>query len=126
VNGMGLSGATKRVADHARSIVQLELRLAVTEMKRKAVALAGGIGLTLTAGLFGLFGLMFGLAAGAAALTLVLSVWLALLVICGGLFLLAGVLAVVGVGLLSKGAKPIPEQALEEAQLTREALQDGK
>ncbi|HZS30884.1 MAG TPA: phage holin family protein [Gaiellaceae bacterium] len=123
---MGLSGATKRVADHARSIVQLELRLAVTEMKRKAVALAGGIGLTLTAGLFGLFGLMFGLAAGAAALTLVLSVWLALLVICGGLFLLAGVLAVVGVGLLSKGAKPIPEQALEEAQLTREALQDGK
>lgn len=126
MNGMGLSGATKRVADHARSIVQLELRLAVTEMKRKAVALAGGIGLTLTAGLFGLFGLMFGLAAGAAALTLVLSVWLALLVICGGLFLLAGVLAVVGVGLLSKGAKPIPEQALEEAQLTREALQDGK
>jgi hypothetical protein len=123
---MGLSDATKRVADHARSIVQLELRLAVTEMKRKAVALAGGIGLTLTAGLFGLFGLMFGLAAGAAALTLVLSVWLALLVICGGLFLIAGLLAAVGVGLLRKGAKPVPEQAIEEAQLTREVLQDGR
>jgi hypothetical protein len=123
---MGLSDATKRVADHARSIVQLELRLAVTEMKRKAVALAGGIGLTLTAGLFGLFGLMFGLAAGAAALTLVLSVWLALLVICGGLFLIAGLLAAVGVGLLRKAAKPVPEQAIEEAQLTREVLQDGR
>ena len=122
---MGLSGATKRVADHARSIVQLEMRLAITEVKRKAVALAGGIGLTLTAGLFGLFGLMFGLAAGAAALTLVLSVWLALLVMCGGLMLLAGLLAVIGLGLLRKGAKPVPEQAIEEAQLTREVLQDG-
>ena len=123
---MGLSDATKRVADHARSLVQLELRLAVTEMKRKAVALGAGIGLTLTAALFGLFGLMFGLAAGAAALTLVLSVWLALLVICGGLMLVAGLLAAIGVGLLRKGAKPVPEQAIEEAQLTREALQDGR
>lgn len=123
---MGLSDATKRVADHARSLVQLEIRLAVTEMKRKAVALGAGIGLTLTAGLFGLFGLMFGLAAGAAALTLVLSVWLALLVICGGLMLTAGLLAAIGVGLLRKGAKPVPEQAIEEAQLTREALQDGR
>lgn len=122
---MGLSGATKRVADHARSIVQLEVRLAVAEMKRKAIALGAGIGVTLTAALFGLFGLMFGLAAAAAALTLVLSVWLALLVLCGGLMLFAGLLAVIGLGLLRKGAKPVPEQAIEEAQLTREALQDG-
>lgn len=122
---MGLSDATKRVADHARSLVQLELRLAVTEMKRKAIALGAGIGLTLTAGLIGLFGLMFGLAAGAAALTLVLSVWLALLVLAGGLLLCAGVLAAIGISLLRRGARPVPEQAIEEAQLTREALQDG-
>lgn len=122
---MGLSDATKRVADHARSIVQLEIRLAVTELKRKAVALGAGIGLTLTAGVIGLFGVMFGLAAAAAALTLVLQVWLALLVMCGGLVVFAGLLAMIGVGLLRRGAKPVPEQAVEEAQLTREALQDG-
>jgi hypothetical protein len=122
---MGLSDATKRVADHARSLVQLEVQLAVAEMKRKAIALGAGIGLTLTAALFGLFGLMFGLAAGADALTLVLTVWLALLVIAGGLLLFAGLLLAIGLGLLRKGAKPVPEQALEEAQLTKEALQDG-
>ncbi|HLX32176.1 MAG TPA: phage holin family protein [Gaiellaceae bacterium] len=121
----GLTDATKRVADHARSIVQLELRLATAEVKRKLVALGAGIGLTVAAGVIGFFGLVFGLAAGAAALTLVLSVWLALLAICGGLLLFAGLLAMIGIRLLRRGAKPVPEQAIEEAQLTREALQDG-
>ena len=46
----GLSGATKRVADHARSIVQLEIQLAATELKRKVAALAIGIGLGVGAG----------------------------------------------------------------------------
>ena len=123
---MGLSDATKRVADHARSLVQLELRLAITEIKRKLIALGAGIGLTLGAAMFGLFALAFLLAGGTAALTLVLPVWAALLVVGGGLFLVSGLLAGVGVGLLRKGAKPIPEQAIEEAQMTRETLQDGR
>jgi hypothetical protein len=123
---MGLSDATKRVADHARSLVQLEVQLAMTELKRKAVAFGAGIGLTLTAALIGLFALAFALAAGAAALTLVLSVWLSLLIFAGGLFLVTGLLLAIGIGLLRKGAKPVPEQAIAEAQLTREALQDGQ
>jgi hypothetical protein len=123
---MGLSDATKRVADHARSLVQLELRLAVTEMKRKLVALGAGIGLTFAAAIVGFFAFTFALAAGTAALALVLSVWLALLVVAGALFVLTGVLAALGIGMLRKGAKPIPEQAIEEAQMTRETLQDGQ
>jgi hypothetical protein len=122
---MGLSDATKRVADHARSLVQLELRLAVTEIKRKLVALGAGIGLTLAAATFGLLALVFGLAAGTAALALVLPVWAALLVMFGGLFLFSGLLGGIGIAMLRKGAKPIPEQAIEEAQMTRETLQDG-
>ncbi|MGH3008192.1 MAG: phage holin family protein [Gaiellaceae bacterium] len=122
---MGLSDATKRVADHARSLVQLELRLAATEIKRKLIALGAGIGLTLAAATFGLLALVFGLAAGTAALALVLPAWAALLVMFGGLFLCAGLLGGIGIALLRKGAKPIPEQAIEEAQMTRETLQDG-
>src|SRR5437763_7430952 len=122
---MGLSDATRRVTDHARSLVQLELRLAATEMKRKAVALGVGIGLTLAAAVFGLLALAFGLATAAAAIALVLPVWLALLAMFGGLLVVAGLLGAIGLGLLRKGAKPVPEQAIEEAQLTREALQDG-
>lgn len=122
---MGLSDATRRVADHARSLVQLEIQLAITEVKRKAVALGLGIGLTLGAAIFGLIALTFGLAAIAAAIAVALPVWLALLVMFGGLLLLAGILGVLGLASIRKGAPPVPEQAIKEAQLTREALKNG-
>jgi len=121
----GLSTAARRVSEHARSIVQLELRLALAEVKRKAIALAAGIGLTVTAGVLGLFALMFGLAAAAAGIATALPVWAALLVMFGGLILAAGVLGGIGAGLLRKGAKPVPEKAIEEARLTTEALRNG-
>jgi len=125
VNGLGLSGATKRVADHARSIVQLEIRLAATELKRKAAALAIGIGLVGAAALFGLLALLFGLAAATAGIATALPVWLSLLIMFGGLFLLAGILGAIGAAALRKGSKPVPEQAIAEAQLTTEALRNG-
>jgi Putative Actinobacterial Holin-X, holin superfamily III len=125
VNGLGLTGATKRVADHARSFVRLELQLAAAELKRRAAALAAGIALTATAAVLGLTALMFGLAAATAGIAVALPVWLSLLVMFGGLLLLAGMLGGIGVVLLRKGAKPVPEQAIEEAQITTEALRNG-
>ena len=121
----GLSGAARRVADHARPLVKLELELAAAEIKQKVAALAVGIGLVATAAVLGLFGLAFGLAAATAAIATAVSVWLALLIVFGGLFVLAGLLATIGVGLLRKGAPPVPKQALEEARLTTEALRNG-
>ena len=125
MNGLGLSGATKRVADHARSIVQLEIQLAATELKRKVAALAIGIGLGAGAALFGLLAILFGLAAATAGIATALPVWLSLLVMFGGLLLLAGMLGAVGAALLRKGSKPVPEQAIAEAQITAEALRNG-
>ena len=125
MSGLGLSGATKRVADHARSFVQLELQLATAELKRKIAALGVGIGLAGGAAIFALLALCFGLAAAAAGIATALPVWAALLIMGGALFLLAGDLGGVGVVLLRKGAKPVPEQAVQEAQLTTEALRDG-
>jgi hypothetical protein len=124
VNGLGLSGATKRVADHARSIVRLELQLATTELKRRLAAFGLGIALAAAAALFGLVALAFGLAAATAGIAVALPVWLSLLVMFGALLLLAGILGGIGITLLRK-AKPLPEQAIEEAQLTTEALRNG-
>jgi hypothetical protein len=124
VNGLGLSGATKRVADHARSFVRLELQLAASELKRRLAALGLGLALTAGAALFGLIALAFGLAAATAAIATTLSVWLSLLIMFGGLLVVAGVLGGIGVTLLRK-AKPLPEQAIAEAQLTTEALRNG-
>lgn len=122
----GLGGAARLVADKASSIVRLELALAAAEVKKKLAALGFGIAMLAGAAIFIVFGLGFGLATIAAALATVFSTWLALLIVAGGLFVAAAVLAVLGIGRIKQGAPPIPEQAIAEAKLTTEALKNGK
>jgi hypothetical protein len=122
----GLSDAAQRVADHARQFVQLEVQLAMAELKRKAVALGAGAGLMVTAAVFAFLALSFGLAAAAAGIATTLPVWASLLIVCGGLILLTAILAGVGYIMVQKGTKPVPEQAVEEARLTTEALRNGE
>jgi membrane protein implicated in regulation of membrane protease activity len=127
MNGtLSLSGAARRVADHARSLVRLELELAAAEVKHKLATLAAGIGLGLAAALLGFFAVAFALAAAAAGISTTLPVWEALLIMFGGLVVLAGILAASGVALLRRGSPPVPEQALEEAKLVTEALRNGQ
>ena len=122
----GLSDAAQRVADHARSFVQLEVQLATAELKRKAAALGAGVGLMVGAAVLAFLALSFGLAAVAAGLaTTSLSVWESLLIVCGALILLTAILTFVGYLLLQKGTQPMPEQAVEEARLAAEALRNG-
>jgi hypothetical protein len=113
------------VAEHARAFVRLELQLAEAEVKKKLSALAAGLGVSTGAAVVAFYAVGFGLAAAAAGLATTLSVWLSLLIVCGGLFLLAVILGLVGYVLLRQGANPVPEQAIEEAQLTTEALRNG-
>jgi hypothetical protein len=120
-NGGG-GGAAKSVAEHASTIVRLEIELAALELKKKMTALAVGIGLGVGAAIFGLFGLGFVFATIAAALATFLSTWLALLIVTLGLFVLAGLLGMLARGRIKKGTPPVPEQAIREAKLTTEAL----
>jgi len=124
MSGLGLSGATKRVAEHARSFVELEVQLATAELKKKAAALGVGIGLTGGAGILGFLALCFALSAAAAGLSTTMPVWAALLIVCGALMVVGTILGYVGVQMLQKGTNPVPEQAFEEAELTAEALRD--
>jgi hypothetical protein len=121
----GLSDAAQRVADHARSFVQLELQLAGAELKRKAAALGVGVGLMAGAAVLAFLALTFGLGAAAAGLATTLSVWASLLIVCGALILITAILVGVGYVMLQKASQPLPEQAVEEARLTAEALQNG-
>jgi len=122
----GLGAAAKLVSERASSIVRLELQLAAAELKKKVVALGLGIALLVAAALFGLFALAFALATVAAALATVVSTWLALLIVTGGLFLLVGLLALLGIRSVRKGTPPLPTPAIAEAKLTTEALRNGK
>jgi len=119
---VSVGAAAKDVADHAKSLVRLELELAALEVKHKLAALGLGIGLLVAAAVFGVLGLGFGLATVAAAFATFLPTWLALLVVTGGLLLLSLLFALPALVKLKKGAPPVPEQAIQEAKLTSEAL----
>jgi putative superfamily III holin-X len=118
----GLGAAAGRVADHARRLVSLEIELARTELKRKAGSMALGAGLGAGAAIFALLAIVLLVATVAAALTLVLPVWAATLVVAFGSLLLAGGLGVAAVAAFKRAAPPVPEQAIEEARFTSEAL----
>lgn len=124
----GLGATVKEVAERASSLVRLELELATMEVKQKATALGLGVGFLLAAAVVGLFLVGFALATVAAALATAVALWLALLIVTGGLVLLAAILALLGLAKIRKGTPPVPEQAIEEAKRTTEALRsdDGR
>ena len=105
----GLGASAKGIAEHASTLVRLELELAALELKRKVKALGFGIGFGLGAAVLAVFALGFGFATIAAALATAVSTWLALL-------------AGLALNRIRKGTPPLPEQAIREARLTTEAL----
>ena len=121
----GLGALAKRVAEHASALVRLELELAALELKAKLAVLGVGIGLAVGAGVFALFGLGFLFATVAAGLATVLPTWLALLIVTLGLLLIAAVLGLVARAKIRKGTPPVPEQAIQELELTTSALKSN-
>jgi hypothetical protein len=118
----GLGESAKGVAEHASTLVRLEMELAALELKRKVSALGIGIGLALGAAVLLVFGLGFGLATIAAGIATALPWWAALLIVTAGIVLVAAILGLLGMRLIQKGSPPVPEQAIAEAKLTTEAL----
>ena len=121
-NGRSVATAVKDVADHAKRVVSLEIELAKLELTQKVATLGIGIGLVVAAALLGLYALGCGLASAAAGFATFLPTWLALLIVMAILLLVAGILGAVGVKRIKKATPPVPEQAIEEAKLTTEAL----
>lgn len=118
----GLGASAKGVAEHASTLVRLELELAALELKRKMQALGIGIGLAVGAAVFLVYALGFGLATIAAGIATALPWWASLLIVTVGILIVAAILAYVGYRLINKGTPPVPEQAIEEAKRTTEAL----
>lgn len=123
----GVGWAAKEIVDRARSIAQLEIELALIEMKRKFVRIAVGTGLGAGAAIVALFALGFLAAGAAAALALAVPVWAALLIVGGLLLTTTVLLAWFAMRSLRAGTPPVPSEAIEEARLTTEMLKhDGR
>ena len=119
--------AAKEIVDRARSIAHLEIELALIEVKRKLFRIAVGTGLGAGAAVVALFALGFLAAGAAAALALAVPVWAALLIVGGVLLATTVLLAGLALRSLRAGTPPVPEEAIEEARLTGEALRhDGR
>jgi hypothetical protein len=121
----GLGTAAKLVAEKASAIARLELELAAMEIKKKVAALGLGIGLLVGALLVLVYGIGFLFATIAAALATFLPLWLSLLIVTAFLFVVTGVLAFVGVKKVQWGTPPVPQQAIDEAKLTTQALKSN-
>jgi hypothetical protein len=119
---VSLGSAAKLVAEKASTIARLELELAQMELKKKVAALGVGIGLAFAAVAVGLYGIGFLFATVTAGLAEFMPVWLALLIVTLALLLTAGILGALAVRSFKRGTPPLPEQAIDEAKLTTQAL----
>ena len=121
----GLGTAVKELTEHASAWFRLERELAIVEVKKKVTSLGVGLGLSIAAALVAVYAIGFLFATIAAALATFMSTWLALLVVTLFLFVVAGVLGLLGVSRIKQGSPPVPEQAIREAQLTKSVLRKG-
>jgi len=94
-------------------LVKDEVRLAQIEVTGRAKKLGVGAGLFGGAGLVAFFGLGVLITAAVLGLATVLPGWLAALIVAVVLFVIAGVLALVGKKDVAKGSPPVPTQAID-------------
>ena len=117
-----MRAAVRRVAEHATAIGRLEAELAQLELKRKAASFGLGAALALGAVLSGLFMVTFLFATLTAVLAIFVDTWLALLIMTFVFAMLTGVLGLFARRLFRRATPPLPEQAIHEAKLTRDAV----
>ncbi len=113
-----------RVAGDVGLLVKKEVELARQEVTEGIAAKLQGAAAFAGAGVLGMFVLGFLLAAGAAALDLVLPLWAALLIVAGVVLLLAGVAAAVGRTRMRQpvGAERAKQRIKEDVEWARAQL----
>ena len=118
----GFVARTKSVKQRAQSLVRLNLELAKLEAKQKATALGIAAGLALLAVVLVVYAIGFAFASAAAGISEALPLWLSLLIVAGLILLLAAIAGLLAARFARKASPPQPEQAIEEAERTVEAL----
>jgi uncharacterized membrane protein YqjE len=109
-------------------LVREEIELAKAEVTQKVSKLAKGGVFFAIAGVLAVFGLIYFfifLAEGIAD-WFSLKIWVGYLIVTALIFVIAGVLALLGFRSVKKGSPPVPEMAIEEARKTKAALEGAR
>src|SRR4051812_20466056 len=116
------------VTTKAQLLVKEEIELAKAEVTAKVSKLAKGAGFFAGAGVLAVFGLIYFfhfLALGLAD-WLSLKVWVGYAIVTAVIFVVAGLLALLGFRSIKKGTPPVPEMAIEEAKKTKAVLEEAR
>lgn len=114
------------VSENASTLVREEIELAKAEVSEKVSKLARGTGIGIAAGAFAFLALIMILHGIAWVLGEELfsgNIWAGYFVTAAIFLLLAALAGWIASKALKAGAPPVPEQAIEEAKLTKEMLE---
>lgn len=119
-----LGEVVNRISENASTLVREEIELAKTEVELKVKSLGRGAAVAAAAGFFVFLGLIFLFQALAWGINDVLnSPWPGFLIVFGLLMLFAAISGWLAYRSFQAGAPPVPERAIEEAKLTKEAIE---
>jgi len=137
-NGVALNGArsastadlVRLASEQVQLLIRDELALARLEMSTKAKRMALGTGLFGGAGVVVVYGVGAIIAGLALLLALVLPAWASALIVGGGLFLIAGLFALVGRSEVKRAGKPVPDETIDSVKTDvaamSQAVKDGR
>jgi uncharacterized membrane protein YqjE len=103
-------------------LAKAELQQFTTALKAKLLQAGIGIALFLVAAFFALTGFWVLVVAAILGLAEVLAPWLAALIVAVVFLVLAGVLALLGVGRLKKGLPPVPKDSIDSVKEDLDAV----
>ncbi|WP_433797750.1 phage holin family protein [Actinoplanes sp. CA-252034] len=106
----------QQASEQLSRLVRDEIALAKAELAEKGKRAGIGAGLFGGAGVLAMYGLGAAIATGIIALDLVLPLWLAALIVTVVLFVIAGVLALLGKSQISRAVPPEPLSAIESVK----------
>jgi uncharacterized membrane protein YqjE len=122
-----LGKSIQEVSEKVSLLVREELALAQAELSEKVSGLAKGIGVGVAAGVFVLAGLIYFLHFLALLIWQLLdnggtSYWIGYLIVAVVLFVFGAVAGFLAARFVRKGTPPMPQMAIEEAQLIKATL----
>lgn len=115
-DGRSLGELTKQLTRDVSAMVRCELKLAKVEVSARARVLARGAAMMAVAVIFGLIAFACLVTAAVAALSLVVDVWLAALIVAGVAVVLAAGLALLGIRSIRSASPPLPVETVESAK----------